>query len=152
MALYGDDDVINYDQRKSLPYTQSTILELLRCACVAPLSLPRVATRDITVLGYSIPRGTEIWVNEWAINRDRNVWNKPHDFNPARFLDDSGRVDPKLKESIISFGEGRSTRSINRRKRVELLFKKKTLVIILNKPKNEVQHSREFSSVSRPLY
>eukprot|EP00057_Strongylocentrotus_purpuratus_P029325 XP_011683799.1 PREDICTED: cytochrome P450 2U1 [Strongylocentrotus purpuratus] len=107
MALYGPDDVINYDQRKSLPYTQATILELLRCACVAPLSLPRVTTRDLTVLGYSIPRGTEIWVNEWAINRDRNVWNKPHDFNPARFLDDSGRVDPKLKESIISFGEGR---------------------------------------------
>ncbi|XP_063965267.1 cytochrome P450 2U1-like [Lytechinus pictus] len=107
MTLKDSDDVIHYDQRKSLPYTQAAILEVLRCACVAPLSLPRVTTRDLTVMGYSIPKGVEIWVNEWAINRDKNIWSDSNEFNPGRFLDDSGRIDPKRKESIIAFGEGR---------------------------------------------
>nr|XP_054768331.1 cytochrome P450 2U1-like [Lytechinus pictus] len=107
MTLQDTDYVIHYDQRKSLPYTQAAILEVLRCACVAPLSLPRVTTRDLTVMGYSIPKGVEIWVNEWAINRDKNIWSDSNEFNPGRFLDDSGRIDPKRKESIIAFGEGR---------------------------------------------
>ncbi|XP_072175007.1 cytochrome P450 2U1-like [Diadema setosum] len=101
------NDVILLDRRASLPFTHAAVLELLRCSCVAPLSLPRVTSRDVTLMDYTIPSGTELWVNEWAINRDPNVWTDPDEFKPDRFLDDAGKVDRGSRDAIVVFGEGR---------------------------------------------
>ncbi|KAF8602807.1 cytochrome P450 [Ceratobasidium sp. AG-I] len=50
--------------------------------------------------GYLIPKGSLIFGNIWAINRDENVYSNPESFIPERFL------DPAMPEPA-SFGFGR---------------------------------------------
>ena len=54
--------------------------------------------------GYTIPKGTVIIPNLWAVHRDPAIWEKPDDFDPNRFLDDQGQVIKK--ETFIPFGLG----------------------------------------------
>ena len=54
--------------------------------------------------GYTIPKGTVILPNLWSVHRDPTVWEDPDTFNPARFLDDEGKL--LRKEFFIPFGIG----------------------------------------------
>jgi len=54
--------------------------------------------------GYTIPKGTVIIPNLWSAHRDPTVWENPDDFNPARFLDEQGKL--LRKECFIPFGIG----------------------------------------------
>lgn len=54
--------------------------------------------------GYTIPKGTVILPNLWAVHRDPVLWERPDEFCPSRFLDDQGQL---LKtEAFIPFGIG----------------------------------------------
>jgi len=55
-----------------------------------------------------IPGGATILENIWAICYDESVYPEPHTYNPARFLDKHGSIDPSVKapEARI-FGSGR---------------------------------------------
>nr|XP_020447514.1 cytochrome P450 2U1 isoform X2 [Monopterus albus] len=55
--------------------------------------------------GYTIPKGTVVFPNLWSVHRDPTVWDNPDSFNPARFLDDEGKL--LKKECFIPFGIGR---------------------------------------------
>jgi len=39
-----------------MPYTKAVIYETMRCVNFVPLSVPRVATKDIEIGGYLIPK------------------------------------------------------------------------------------------------
>lgn len=62
--------------------------------------------------GYIIPKGSVIVPNLWAVHRDPNVWEKPDDFNPSRFLDENGQL--LKKETFIPFGLGNLTLFVGR--------------------------------------
>ncbi|XP_060248665.1 cytochrome P450 2U1 isoform X2 [Meriones unguiculatus] len=55
--------------------------------------------------GYTIPKGTIVLPNLWAIHRDPAIWEKPDDFCPNRFLDEQGRL--LKRETFIPFGIGK---------------------------------------------
>lgn len=60
--------------------------------------------------GYTIPKGSVIVPNLWAVHRDPNIWENPDDFQPTRFLDENGQLIKK--EAFIPFGMGKiSTRA-----------------------------------------
>jgi len=46
--------------RPKLPYIESMIFEILRYATITPIPLPRETVEDATLLGYHIPKGTEV--------------------------------------------------------------------------------------------
>jgi flavonoid 3',5'-hydroxylase len=109
------DQVIGRSRRleetdiQKLPYLQAICKETMRKHPSTPLNLPRVSTVACEVDGYYIPKNTRLSVNIWAIGRDPDVWEKPLDFTPERFL--SGRnakIDPRGNDfELIPFGAGR---------------------------------------------
>ncbi|XP_071975428.1 cytochrome P450 2U1 [Engystomops pustulosus] len=105
------DSVIGRDRPPSLtdkiqmPFTEATIMEVQRMTVVVPLSVPHMASENTVFQGYTIPKGSVVLANLWAVHRDPKVWEKPNEFNPSRFLDEHGQI--LKKEAFIPFGIGR---------------------------------------------
>ncbi|XP_051223017.1 geraniol 8-hydroxylase [Lolium perenne] len=89
-----------------LPYLQAVVKETFRLHPPAPLLLPRQAQETTRITGYTVPQGSRVLVNVWAIGRDEVTWHEPDNFMPERFL---GRVmDYKGGDfELIPFGAGR---------------------------------------------
>ncbi|KAL8516815.1 hypothetical protein ACS0TY_015173 [Phlomoides rotata] len=91
---------------ESLAYLQVVVKETLRLHPPLPMLLPRKTMEDVNYLEYTIPKGTQVLVNAWAIGRDPNSWEDPLVFKPERFFD----VDVEYKGqhfNFIPFGSGR---------------------------------------------
>ena len=95
-----------------LPYTRAALLEILRYSSIVPLLLPHKAVCDTTLDGYTIPKGTNIFINSWKIHHDPEFWEDPFVYKPERFLTDDGQLlpsdHPKMQQ-IILFGGGPRT-------------------------------------------
>ncbi|QNI08901.1 cytochrome P450 [Mycobacterium kubicae] len=66
-------------------FTTAVINETLRVRPPAPFTA-RVAAQPLSIGGYRIEAGTRIVVHIIAINRNPNIYDKPHEFRPERFL------------------------------------------------------------------
>ncbi|KAL6640921.1 hypothetical protein ACP70R_019102 [Stipagrostis hirtigluma subsp. patula] len=89
-----------------LPYLQAVIKETFRLHPPAPLLLPRHAQATIRIMGYTIPEGSRVLINVWAMGRDKEVWPEPEKFMPERFLNRT--VDLRGGDfDLIPFGGGR---------------------------------------------
>ncbi|XP_005183432.2 cytochrome P450 18a1 [Musca domestica] len=88
-----------------LPITESTILESMRRSSIVPLATTHSPTRDVEVNGYKIPAGSHVIPLINSVHMDPNLWEKPEEFNPRRFLDSEGKVHKP--EYFIPFGVGR---------------------------------------------
>lgn len=85
--------------------TNAQIQETLRLRAVAPL-VPRRAEATIEVQGFTIPKGTNVILNLWAINRDARAWNDPDKFMPERFIgNDINYLGQNFQ--FVPFGVGR---------------------------------------------
>ncbi|XP_071702528.1 cytochrome P450 81Q32-like [Rutidosis leptorrhynchoides] len=103
----GCDRLVVEEDLSKLPYLQWIIKETLRIHPPAPLLLPHESSKDCTVIGYHIPKGTMLLVNVWALQHDPNTWDRPEKFIPERF---EGKENVgKAKEGLIMmpFGSGR---------------------------------------------
>ncbi|XP_052288452.1 geraniol 8-hydroxylase-like isoform X2 [Citrus sinensis] len=89
-----------------LPYLQAVVKETLRLHPAVPLLLPRKATKDVAIAGFTVPKGAQVFVNVWAIGRDESTWDNPHTFIPERFLGSNADFKGQHFE-LIPFGAGR---------------------------------------------
>jgi cytochrome P450 len=90
-----------------LPYLQAVIKETFRLHPPVPLLIPRQAEKTTKIMSYTIPKGSRVLINIWAIGRDENVWSEPEKFIPERFLIKK-TVDFKGGHfELISFGARR---------------------------------------------
>nr|UQZ09630.1 geissoschizine oxidase [Strychnos sp.] len=89
-----------------LEYLKLVIKEALRMHPPAPLLFPRKAREDCEIGGYTIPAGTMVWVNYWAVGRDPQLWHDADKFEPERFSDTSIDFNGSHSE-LIPFGAGR---------------------------------------------
>ncbi|CAL4980592.1 unnamed protein product [Urochloa decumbens] len=97
-----------------LKYLQAIVKETFRIHPPAPLLLPHEAkdTTQIQDGRYTVPLGTRIVVNVWAIGRDGEVWPEPEKFMPERFLEEESSgaagVDFRGRDlELLPFGSGR---------------------------------------------
>ncbi|KAM9095309.1 cytochrome P450 2K1-like [Sarcophilus harrisii] len=91
--------------RKKMPYTEAVIHEIQRFADIVPMGLSHSTTTDVKFRGYVIPKGTEVIPLFTSIFKDKTLWETPHKFNPAHFLDAAGNF--VKKDCFIPFGLGR---------------------------------------------
>ncbi|KAL0318598.1 UNVERIFIED_CONTAM: cytochrome [Sesamum angustifolium] len=98
-------DITENDLEKML-YLKAVIKETLRFHTPVPLLAPRVARKDVKIMGYNISAGTMVITNAWAIGRDPVSWDEPEKFEPDRFV--NSLIDFKgLDFELIPFGAGR---------------------------------------------
>ncbi|CAK8691630.1 unnamed protein product [Clavelina lepadiformis] len=93
--IYGAGDRLpTLFDRPNLPYIDAVIHESFRHSSFVPTLIPHTTLDDTTLHGYHIPQGTMVFVNQYSVNRDPNVWPDPEKFDPMRFLckDESGNL------------------------------------------------------------
>lgn len=92
--------------RSSLPKVQAIIQESLRLTA-GPFSLQHKATKDSSIAGNSIRKGTELLFDMWNIHRDKRYWTDPNKFQPFRWLDEDGKFNTTKHKSFMPFLMGK---------------------------------------------
>uniref|UniRef100_A0A7M4EZQ9 Cytochrome P450 2C8-like n=1 Tax=Crocodylus porosus TaxID=8502 RepID=A0A7M4EZQ9_CROPO len=86
-AVLGSSQLICYEDRKKMPYTNAVIHEIQRFSNIIPVGLPRVYKTESVV---SSLQGTTIFPNIGSVLYDPEQWETPRQFNPGHFLDKDG--------------------------------------------------------------
>ncbi|KAJ0001975.1 hypothetical protein NQD34_001771 [Periophthalmus magnuspinnatus] len=104
----GQDRFPRLSDRANLPYVESFILEVFRHSSFLPFTIPHCTTKNTSLNGYFIPKDTCVFINQWQINHDPELWKDPSTFNPERFLNSEGTEVNKVEgEKVVAFGLGR---------------------------------------------
>ncbi|XP_027333372.1 cytochrome P450 71D11-like [Abrus precatorius] len=85
--VFGGKGCVDEMALHELKYLKAVIKETLRLHPPGPLLLPRECGETCEINGYTIPAGTQVYVNAWAIGRDPKYWIEGDKFYPERFLD-----------------------------------------------------------------
>lgn len=106
--VVGKYNIVEETHIPKLHYLGAVIKEVLRLHHIAPLLVPRCASSSCTVGGYTIPQGSQVIVNAWAIQRNPSIWDDPLRFDPNRFLSTIKKWDAVGSDfTYIPFGAGR---------------------------------------------
>ncbi|KAK7553582.1 putative P450 monooxygenase [Phyllosticta citricarpa] len=81
------------DKLESLPYLNAVCNEVLRLYPTVPVTI-RDAVRDTTIADQFIPKGTQLILSPWAINRSPRLWGADSEtFKPDRWIDANGKAN-----------------------------------------------------------
>uniref|UniRef100_UPI0037E84C38 cytochrome P450 1A1 n=1 Tax=Semicossyphus pulcher TaxID=241346 RepID=UPI0037E84C38 len=87
---------------------EAFMLELFRHSSFLPFTIPHCTTKDTSLNGYFIPKDTCVFINQWQINHDPELWKDPSTFKPERFLSPDGTEVNRLEgEKVTVFGMGK---------------------------------------------
>ncbi|CAL9760538.1 unnamed protein product, partial [Musa acuminata subsp. burmannicoides] len=109
-AVVGKERAVEESDVPKLEYLRAVTKETLRLHPVVPLLVPRSPSSPCTVGGYTIPKGSKVFVNVWMIQRDAAIWGEDAvEFRPERFLT---AADDKYEFrgtnfAYLPFGSGR---------------------------------------------
>lgn len=95
------------EDQLQLPYVMAFIYEVMRYTSFVPLTIPHSTTKETSIMGYTIPKNTVVFINQWSINHDPAIWSHPESFNPQRFLSQDGSLDKDLTSSVLIFSLGK---------------------------------------------
>lgn len=95
-------DFTSYGQLNELPYAKAVFDEAQRMQ--GALLLTRQALEDDEIGGYFIPKGSQVGVSAYTMNRHPDVWDHPDRFDPDRWLDE--RKEAQHRWQWVQFGGG----------------------------------------------
>ncbi|KAJ1275649.1 hypothetical protein BS78_05G151600 [Paspalum vaginatum] len=103
-------EMVKEEDLAGMAYLKAVVKETLRLHPPAPLLVPHQSMADCEVDGYTIPAGTRVIINSWAIGRDPGSWEEAEEFVPERFMDGGAAADVDFRGNdfqFIPFGSGR---------------------------------------------
>ncbi|OQV14481.1 Cytochrome P450 2B4 [Hypsibius exemplaris] len=106
-TVVGQSRQATFVDKHKMPYTEAVVTEIHRVACITPFGLQHIATEDVELEGYTIPKGTEVWGLNCNHYSNPDVWKDPENFRPERFLDSSGCLITSLIDEVQPFSVGR---------------------------------------------
>ncbi|CAL0335313.1 unnamed protein product [Lupinus luteus] len=93
------------DYISKVPYLGAIFHETMRKHSPAPIVPLRHADQDTEIGGYHIPAGSEIAINIYGCNMNKEDWENPEQWIPERFLDE--KYDPTDLYKTMAFGAGK---------------------------------------------
>ena len=102
-VLSRSDQPPSLEEINRLTFIDQVIKEALRL--YPPIHVGnRRAENDVTVQGYNVPEGTRVMYSIYLSHRDKNHWDNPTEFCPARF--DRNSEDKQPPFTYVPFGGG----------------------------------------------
>ncbi|KAI3498003.1 hypothetical protein L1887_33689 [Cichorium endivia] len=106
------ESVINEEDLKNMAYLKAVVLEALRRHPPAHFVLPHRVTKEVELLGFTIPQGATINFMVAEMGLDPTVWDDPMEFKPERFLSNDGTnggfdITGSKGIKMMPFGAGR---------------------------------------------
>uniref|UniRef100_A0A3B4VG86 Cytochrome P450 1A n=2 Tax=Seriola dumerili TaxID=41447 RepID=A0A3B4VG86_SERDU len=142
-----------FSDKPKMPFTEAFIYEVFRHASYVPFTIPHCTTRNITLNGYFIPKDTCVFINQYQVNHDIDLWGDPDTFRPERFLSPSGLLNKELTEKVLIFGMGKRRCLGDGFARLEMFVFLTTLLHglrIENVPGQELDLSTDFGLTMKP--
>lgn len=99
-------NIVEESHIPSLKYMDAVVKETFRLHAPLPLLIQRCPDESCMVGGYEIPKGTIVYINAWAIQRDPKNWIDPLEFRPERFLNKKWDYNGNNLK-FLPFGSGR---------------------------------------------
>lgn len=98
-TVVGDQRLPTFDDEKNLPYLKGFINEVLRYYPLVTIGVPRTTTQPDEYMGYRIPKGSIVVANNWGLDRDEELHDRPDEFRPERWIEKPG---PRV--TVFGFG------------------------------------------------
>ncbi|XDG09714.1 hypothetical protein ABKA04_009329 [Annulohypoxylon sp. FPYF3050] len=95
-------------QLETLPYFTGFVKESLRYMPLVPGRLPRTVPQGglyIPSINDTVPEGFVVGMSHLAIHFDQNIFERPYEFAPERWMGESGK---ELNHWLLSFSKGRT--------------------------------------------
>jgi cytochrome P450 len=89
-----------------LRYLEAVLQENLRANPPVWLLFPRKAAEDTLLGGHRVRRGTTVWVSPFATHHHEVFWERPDEFLPERFVQESGEKGSRHPYAWLPFGAG----------------------------------------------
>ncbi|KAL4623169.1 cytochrome P450 1A1-like [Arapaima gigas] len=103
----GSNRMPRFEDKTKMPFTKAFIYEVFRHTSYVPFTIPHSTTENVVLNRYFIPKDTCVFINQYQVNHDPDLWSNPNSFQPERFLDASGQLNKDLIEKVMIFGMGR---------------------------------------------
>ena len=107
--VVGRERLVQESDIPHLNYIKACAKESFRLHPIAPFNVPHVSTKDTSVAGYFIPKGSHVLLSRPGLGRNPRIWDEPLKFKPERHLKGQGSevvlVDHELH--MLSFSTGR---------------------------------------------
>ncbi|POS68852.1 isotrichodermin C-15 hydroxylase [Diaporthe helianthi] len=103
---FSSNEAISLTQSVQTPFLDAVFNETHRLFPAAPVPTPRVVNKDGEIIdGRYIPGGILVENILWSIQRHPNIFHRPDEFHPERWLGDERFKNDRL-DAVTPFGDG----------------------------------------------
>ncbi|XP_054711511.1 cytochrome P450 2F3-like [Uloborus diversus] len=94
--VVGFERLPTLEDRSRMPYTNAFLYECIRTSNMFSIFPSLECTKETTVRGYRIPKGSITLLNFWSANQDPETFPNPSKFDPQRFITNPGQPKQEL--------------------------------------------------------